>query len=85
MEQRRFSSAVPPTHNGAAEAQQQAVRKVSYAGTGGKKYEYNVVPRSIVNMREEDLGDEEEEDPYKRRRRLGIPFEEDFAKKRSKS
>lgn len=88
---RRYSSAVTPTHNGATATKKE--RKVSYAGTGIDRYEY--VPRSIVNLKEEDVKEEdakkeekgelyEEEDPQKRRRRLGIPFEEDFAQKRSK-
>lgn len=76
---RRFSSVLPPTQNGATATEVKKARKLSYA------YEYNVVPRSIVNMKEEELrNEEEEEDPQKRRRRLGIPFEEDFAKKKSK-
>lgn len=84
---RRYSSAAAPTLNGAAAARKE--RKVSYAGTGISRYEH--VPRSIVNLKEENMKeeekealDEEEEDPQKRRRRLGIPFEEDFAQKRSK-
>lgn len=77
---RRHSSAVPPTQNGSPAAQK--MRKVSYAGSSNStKYEYNVVPRSIVNLKEDE---EEEEDPQKVRRRLGIPFEEDFVQKKSK-
>ena len=79
---RRHSSVDPPT------AQQNGTtvktRKVSYAGhssTRNKAYEYNFVPRSIVNLKEED---EEDEDPQKIRRKKGIPFEEDFALKNSK-
>lgn len=92
MEQhRRYSTAVTPNHDGATATKKE--RKVSYAGTGISRYEH--VPRSIVNLKEEDVKEEnakaeekeldEEEDPQKRRRRLGIPFEEDFAQKRSKS
>lgn len=68
-------------HNGSPEKQ----RKVTYAGhspaTRIRAYEYNIVPRSIVNLKEEDV---DEEDHQKIRRQKGIPFEEDFALKNSK-
>ena len=79
---RRHSSVHPPTANGTGEK----IRKVSYAGQSStsrkKTYEYNPVPLSIVNLKEEDVY--EEEDPQKIRREKGIPFEEDFALKNSK-
>lgn len=79
--QRRHSSVNPPTANGTGVK----VRKVSYAGQSStsrkKTYEYNPVPLSIANLKEEDIYDE---DPQKIRRERGIPFEEDFTLKNSK-
>ncbi|MPC12994.1 hypothetical protein E2C01_005712 [Portunus trituberculatus] len=82
MEYRRQSlDALTGRQNGAQERE----RKVTYAGHSSanriRAYEYNIVPRSIVNLKEEDV---EAEDQQKVRRQKGIPFEEDFALKNSK-
>ena len=72
-------------YTGRQSASQEKQRKVTNAGHSPanriRAYEYNIVPRSIVNLKD---GDVEEEDHQKVRRQKGIPFEEDFALKNSK-